>query len=74
MTFLVSFKLETIKKKTSLLTDFNVPDIEKQIFCTVGHISSKILYNILKDYTATCSQELRQSWEKELGTHITENM
>lgn len=49
-----------IKKKTSLLTDFiNVSNIEKQMFSTLGHTLIKVLYDILKAYTATGSQELR---------------
>ena len=47
-----------IKEKPSLLTDFNVPDIEKRMFCTVGDTSISVLYNILRNYSAVGFQEL----------------
>ncbi len=63
-----------IKKRTSLLTDFNISNTEKGIFCNVGNTSIKVFYNILMGSTAAGSKELRQTWEKELGIQIIENM
>lgn len=58
---------DDIKKQTSLLSDLNVSDIQKQTLCSNGH-------RLISDDPVASFLELWGTWERELDVEITEDM
>lgn len=62
------------KKKCTLLNNAKVSNIKRQIFRTGGDISITVLYTILKGYTKPGVSKLGQTWKRELGVEITDDI
>lgn len=59
-----------VQKKTSLLLDQSISDLEKQIFLPKVKTTIKLSYSLLKEYPSTNNTYLQRLWEKELGMEI----
>lgn len=63
-----------ITKKTLLLTDMEVTQVEKQVFFSQGDVSIGTFYARLKGCSRFGYQALGIVWDKELGVEITGEM